>query len=177
MPLENDAVSIQRLAPGDAEALLAFYRGLSKASVRLFRPFGRTTTLGQCEAVVRDNEPDRDVKFDLVALRGGTIVGWSFLWKLDCDLPSFGLAVADAYQGRGLGSRLTDAVLDAARARGIGKVELTVVQDNATAVAMYERRGFVKQREFVGDDGLPYYGMEVTLGPTQRSGAWRATAR
>lgn len=156
---------LRRLTLGDAPALLAFYSGLSEASLRTFRPLGVATTLDACAAIVEDNRPETDRKYDLVAVSEDLIAGWSFLWSLEAARPTFGLSVADAYHGCGLGSRLMDAVLDWGRAQGIVVVELTVVQDNAKAVGLYERRGFVKQHEFVGSDGLPYYRMEAALCP------------
>jgi hypothetical protein len=39
------AIVLRRLAPGDAEALAAFYNGLREASKRTFRPLGVTTTV------------------------------------------------------------------------------------------------------------------------------------
>lgn len=154
---------LRRLAPGDALALLAFYSGLSEASLRTFRPLGVATTLDVCDAIVADNLPGSHRKYDLVAMVEDTIVGWSSLWSLDAPRPTFGLSVADAFHGHGLGSRLMEAVLDWARSQGIAVVELTVVQDNAKAIGLYERRGFVRQDEFIGSDGLPYYRMEARL--------------
>jgi ribosomal protein S18 acetylase RimI-like enzyme len=157
---------IRRLQSGDAHALAAFYNGLSPRSKRTFRPLGETTTLDACQAIVEDNVFDKD-RFDLVATvqtaaEKSTIVGWSFLWSLGSPEPTFGLCVADGYQKKGLGGQLMDRVIAEAGTRGLAQVHLTVVQDNVVAQGMYERRGFVRCRAFVGDDGLPYYGMVRT---------------
>ena len=63
-----------------------------------------------------------------------------------------------------------DLVLSAARERKLHRVELIVVQGNATALAMYERRGFVRTGEFKGEDGLDYFRMAADL-TTPRDGA------
>ena len=143
--------------------MVEFYNGLSEGSKRTFRPLGSTTTLEVCEDIIQDNRPEVDQKFDLVAMHETRIVGWCFLWNLASDEPTFGLGIADAYQGRGLGSALMDRVMQAARERGLGKVFLTVVQDNEVAWRMYEKRGFVKYGEHVGEDGLPYFRMATEL--------------
>jgi ribosomal protein S18 acetylase RimI-like enzyme len=156
-------VTIRRLGPGDEDALVAFYNGLSERSRRTFRPLGMTTTADACERIVVDNCPVIDEKFDLVALDGTRIVGWSFLWNLDTDEPLFGLGVADAYQGRGLGAQLMGRVMRAADERGLKRVSLTVVRDNVVAWRMYERRGFVRCSAFVGEDGLAYWRMVAEL--------------
>jgi len=77
-----DAVVIRRIRLGDENALVDFYNGLNESSIRTFRPIGYTTTLDVCKEIIQDNNPEIDKKFDLVALHGMQIVGWSFLWKI-----------------------------------------------------------------------------------------------
>ena len=158
-----DAVIIRRIRLGDESALVEFYNALSESSKRTFRPIGYTTTLNACENIIKDNNPEIEKEFDLVGLHETRIVGWSFLWNLESGEPTFGLGVADDFQGRGLGSRLMDSVMKAARERGLKKVLLTVVQYNQVAWKMYEKRGFVKYGEFVGEDGLDYWRMVAEL--------------
>lgn len=55
----------------------------------------------------------------------------------------YALAVHPGAQGRGLGGQLTDHALADARARGDARMELYVDGDNAAAVRVYERAGFV----------------------------------
>lgn len=57
---------------------------------------------------------------------------------------SFGMGVLSAFQGRGIGSALLEAVLELAdNWYGLDRVELEVYADNAAAVRLYERFGFV----------------------------------
>jgi putative acetyltransferase len=156
-------IIIRRIRPGDADALVAFYNGLSARSKRTFRPLDHVATWDTCEEIVRDNELEPEKKFDLIALHEDRIVGWSFVWDLQSGEPVFGLGIADAYQGRGLGSELMDRVIEVAREHRLGKVHLTVVQDNRVAWRMYEKRGFVRYGEFVGKDELPYFRMVAEL--------------
>ncbi|MBN2308605.1 MAG: GNAT family N-acetyltransferase [Candidatus Hydrogenedentes bacterium] len=163
--MEKRETEIRRVREGDAGALLAFYNSLGPGSKRMFRPLGDETILEECEKIIADNRAGIETKYDLVATEGGRVVGWAFLWEMDCGMPTFGLAVADSHRGQGLGSRLMDAVIEAGRAAGKSKVVLTVVQDNEKARRMYERRGFVRTGETVGEhDGLPYYVMEAHIG-------------
>jgi ribosomal protein S18 acetylase RimI-like enzyme len=173
----QDGLIIRRLAPGDAVALAEFYNGLSERSRRTFRPLGWTTNVETCAEIVRDNlargplagedqggpvpedEPGDGGKYDLLALSGTQVVGWSFVWNLNSDEPVFGLGIADAYQGQGLGAALMDRVLGTAQSLGVRVLYLTVVQDNYVAWQMYERRGFRRTGEFVGEDGLAYFKM------------------
>jgi ribosomal protein S18 acetylase RimI-like enzyme len=93
---------------------------------------------------VRDNIAQRHPQ--LVALADGGVVGW-------CDVtPShrptmrhcgtLGMALLPAWRGRGLGERLMRRTLDAARAFGFSRVELTVRHDNVRAQALYRKLGF-----------------------------------
>jgi putative acetyltransferase len=59
-----------------------------------------------------------------------------------------GLAVHDAWQGRGVGAALMAALVECAdHSLGLRRIELTVFTDNAPAVALYRRFGF-------GEEGL-----------------------
>jgi regulation of enolase protein 1 (concanavalin A-like superfamily)/GNAT superfamily N-acetyltransferase len=157
--MNTPPAAIRRLTPGDAAALVDFYNALSPASKRTFRPLDAQTTLPVCEAIVRDNLPAAESKLDLVAVDGTRVAGWSFVWDLGGPEPVFGLAVADDYHGRGLGSALMDAVLAAARQKGLSTIYLTVVRDNDKARGLYARRGFATYGAFTGQDGLPYFRM------------------
>jgi ribosomal protein S18 acetylase RimI-like enzyme len=53
------------------------------------------------------------------------------------------LAIAPAMRGLGLGRKLLDLVVAAARSAGAGKLTLFVYEENAEARRLYERYGFV----------------------------------
>jgi RimJ/RimL family protein N-acetyltransferase len=82
----------------------------------------------------------------VVALVGDEVVGW-------CDLDLkvretlkhtavLGMGVARSYRGRGIGLRLMEATLDAARTKGLARIELMVRLDNERAKKLYEKAGF-----------------------------------
>lgn len=54
----------------------------------------------------------------------------------------FGVSVARAFWGRGIGRALTEACIACARMAGYAQLELDVVADNRTALALYEKIGF-----------------------------------
>ena len=84
----------------------------------------------------------------MVAVASNTIIGW-------CDVrrevfPSrahrgtLGMGLLPEWRGRGVGRRLLDATL--ARARpAFRRIELDVFADNARAIALYEKAGFVRE--------------------------------
>ena len=53
-----------------------------------------------------------------------------------------GIFVAPAARGRGVGTRLLQAIAEEAAARGYAEVRLEVIDTNNRARALYERRGF-----------------------------------
>lgn len=68
------------------------------------------------------------------------------LLESDVDNARFlvdGIFVAPETRGRGVGSRLIEALAQEARARGHDEIRLEVVDENIRARALYERRGFV----------------------------------
>ena len=88
----------------------------------------------------------------------GAGLGAAWLRYFPADDPSYGFVAADvpelsigvdpSARGRGLGTRLCRRLLDAARARGIRQVSLSVEKANP-ARGLYERLGF----RTVRDDG------------------------
>ena len=99
----------------------------------------------------------------LVAVADDGVVGW-------CDLrpkaaPTLrhsavlGMGVVTAYRGQGIGSRLLTTALGLAPERGIRRSELIVRSDNAAAIALYRRFGFVDEgacRRYMHVDGVDY---------------------
>lgn len=158
--LASDII-IRPLQAGDAPALLQLYNIRSAESKRTFRALGgETTDLPACEKVVAEAVAGRTT-IDLVAVDpGGSFVGWCFVWWLDRDENVFGLVVADAMRGRGLGRRLAEVVLAEMDARSVPVVHLTVVTDNAPAIHLYQSLGFAETGSYQGEDGLDYYRMQ-----------------
>ena len=153
--------TLRRLVPDDARDLCAFYNGLSAGAIRMFQPLGKETSVKCCRAIAADNRPKIDSRFDVVALIGDRIVGLAFLSKIRdlADEKSFGIAVADAWQGRGIGKKLIENVLRAATQRELKRIHLIFVVDNDRARRLYERNGFSITGTTSGPDNLQYYEM------------------
>lgn len=77
----------------------------------------------------------------------------------------YSLATHPAARGRGIGSALLDAIARAARQRGCRALRLEVRSDNATAIALYERRGFRRIGSHAGyyEDGADALRLERVL--------------
>jgi ribosomal protein S18 acetylase RimI-like enzyme len=105
-----------------------------------------------------------------VAVDADRVVGW-------CDVTpklretmrhsgTLGMGVAITHRGRGVGTTLLRATIEAAIARGLSRIELVVRVDNGPAIALYRRFGFEvegRQREALRVDGVPYDTLQMAL--------------
>jgi ribosomal-protein-alanine N-acetyltransferase len=78
----------------------------------------------------------------LVVEEDGAVVGYAGLADMGDEAYVQTIGVTRTHQGRGLGARLLQALLDDAERRGAPRVGLEVRVDNAPAIALYERFGF-----------------------------------
>lgn len=88
-----------------------------------------------------------DDHFSLVAELNGQIVG-----QLGFEVSSrprrkhaanFGMGVSEAHQGKGIGSKLIETMLDMAiNWMQVKRIELEVYTDNDAAIALYKKHGF-----------------------------------
>ena len=78
----------------------------------------------------------------------GTMVGYVMV-IYDYDIPEYDtwhMMIDESLQGRGYGSEALDKVIDYIRTKPFGdsdRVALTCNKDNAAALRLYERKGFV----------------------------------
>jgi ribosomal protein S18 acetylase RimI-like enzyme len=79
----------------------------------------------------------------------------------------YSIATAPAARGRGIGAGLLAAAEHAARERGARALRLEVRQDNAAAIALYERAGYRRIGRYAGyyEDGADAwrYGKDLLL--------------
>jgi RimJ/RimL family protein N-acetyltransferase len=81
-----------------------------------------------------------------VALSVGEVVGWCdvlpMTWPIYAHTGVLGVALLPALRGQGVGRQLIARTLEAARAFGLSRIELTVSENNRTAIALYKKFGF-----------------------------------
>lgn len=98
------------------------------------------------------DEADHDDAVLRFALHNGAICGLAY-WRRyarpthrpHADIER--VVVSPAYQGKGIGRRLTAELVDAARSRGIEKLTLDVRGDNVNAIELYRSMGFIQYGE------------------------------
>ena len=81
-----------------------------------------------------------------VALSGSNVVGWCDISRhsdpVHTHAGTLGMGLLQPFRGQGIGTRLIRPTLAAAQAIGMARVELSVYETNASAIALYERVGF-----------------------------------
>lgn len=84
----------------------------------------------------------------LVAVQDRQLIATGQLVAYGANAEIADLAVAPPFRGQGVGTALIKALLGIADFAGFDGVEICVMQENTRARALYERLGFVVDREF-----------------------------
>jgi L-phenylalanine/L-methionine N-acetyltransferase len=136
----SSEVEIRPVRPEDAEPIYQLRLLPSIVDGTLALPSGR---IGEAHHRLERLGPDDHT---LVAVVDGQVVGMAGMHvgrgklRHTADL---GMMVHDQFQGRGIGRKLLEALLDIAdNYLGLVRVELEVYADNARAIRLYEHLGF-----------------------------------
>lgn len=83
------------------------------------------------------------------AIQNDQVVGWCDVFPEDNPRLShrgtLGMGLLPEFRGKGVGSRLLQAVLDHAKKFGLEKVELKVYTTNESAISLYKKFGFEQE--------------------------------
>lgn len=145
---DGSTVRLRPILDADREAMRAFLGGLSEHS-RTFRFFGQIKDVSR--AVDEAVRVDYRESHSIVAIHGDEIVGHGFYTQTRPAHAEMALAVADAYQGRGLGTILLQHL--AAHASAVDVVEFTafIMSGNGRMLEMLRESGFpVESRASAG---------------------------
>ena len=72
----------------------------------------------------------------------------------DREGAEYAILVRSDLKGQGLGTALTHAIIDYARAQGVGELSATVLHENRTMLDLAERLGFACERQAADADAV-----------------------
>ena len=155
----NARVLLRPIRPEDAESERRFISRLSTRTsyLRFHAPIRELTM----ERLVRYTQIDYDREMAFVAIDTADeqheIRGIArYIRNPDGRTAEFGVIVEDAWQGKGLGQVLMQALEDTARARGLTELIGLVLKDNDGMDGMMRHRGYVPHRD-EDDPGILRY--------------------
>jgi ribosomal protein S18 acetylase RimI-like enzyme len=147
------------IVPISQDHIESFHRALDfVARERRYLAFLEAPPPESIRAFVLDNL--RHGHPQLVAVSAGQVVGWCDVVPnprpIHAHAGVLGIALLPEFRRQGIGGRLIRQTLDAARAFGLHRVELTVRENNSVAIELYKKVGFAiegLQRDRILVDG------------------------
>jgi acetate---CoA ligase (ADP-forming) len=141
---DGSTMRLRQPDAGDAAALVAFLRALSDRS--LYLRFHGHPTVDE-RTVERMLDPDWIERGALIGMSENGVVALASYARLrDRRSAEVAFAVADPFQGRGIGSRLLEQLADAATEVGIEEFVAEVMGDNTQMLAVFADAGFGHRR-------------------------------
>ncbi|MEQ8860552.1 MAG: GNAT family N-acetyltransferase [Pseudomonadales bacterium] len=146
--VDGTLVRIRPIRPGDREREAAFVRELSAAS-RYFRFHAalRELTPAMLERFTQVNYPHDMALVAVVDEAGGERqVGVArYVREPGTDTAEIAIVVADAWQGKGIATRLLTDLREVARGAGITHLVASVLRENGRMLELVRRLGFLHE--------------------------------
>jgi acetyl coenzyme A synthetase (ADP forming)-like protein len=139
---DGSTLTVRPIRPDDESELSRFFSALSLES-RVFRFFAAVANADA--SVKRMVDVDYRTRYGIVATAGDRIVGHAMYVAIGTASAELALAVADAYQGRGLGTILLGQLAEAASTSGIQVLEAVVRPENHRMLDVLRESGFPVQ--------------------------------
>ncbi len=153
---DGSTVHVRPARPGDLEAVTAFLRELSPQS-RYFRFFAPVKEVERLALSAVDI--DHHHRFSLLATAGpeAPVVGHAIYFRTGDGRAEVAFAVADSFQGHGLGTILLAHLAEAATENGIRVFEARVLAENHRMVEVFRESGFpVRMRAEPGEIAVEF---------------------
>ena len=138
---DGSTLTVRPIRAADAARLALFFTNLSLES-RIFRFFAAVANADS--SVKRMVDVDYRRRYGIVALAGASqeIVGHAMYVSIDHAKAELALAVADEFQGRGLGTILLGQLAEAAAEAGFDVMEAVVRPENHRMLELLRESGF-----------------------------------
>lgn len=121
------------------------------------------------DSFLAEVERKPEIGYPLVVREAGRLVAYAVVWFIVDELHVGNVAVHPDWQGRGVGKRLMEHVLEEGRRRGMIFATLEVRPSNRRALALYERFGFRKiavRRNYYRDNREDAHVLALPLDPS-----------
>ncbi len=160
---DGGTAHLRPIVPSDAEALARMHESQSPESVylRFFAPLPKLPKR-DLDRFVNVDHHDRVA---LVMTIGEDIIGVGRYDKISDSVAEVAFNIADAHQGRGVGSILLEHLAAAARESGIRRFTAEVLPQNRSMLKVFQAAGYEVSRGF--DDGVVAVNFDID--PTTRS--------
>ena len=156
MSASDSVITLERFNESHIDGITALYNDPAITRQVLQMPFQSTEVWRQ------RLDPGNERHLQLVALHQGMVIGNIGLEQFSrirrSHAGNLGMAVAVAWQGKGVGSTLLAAALDTAdNWMNLHRLELSVYADNESAIGLYRKFGFETEglfRDYAVRDGV-----------------------
>lgn len=152
--MEAKDLLIREITGNDRKMVEEFFAGHGEETTFMFNSSG-----GNTKAALSYVDGDTENRIYWLAEEetegGKRIAGYVFLWNLHKSVAWFGIAVADDWKGRRLGTRLIRHAIDYCKDNGYGAIMLTTRFENVNAQRLYEKNGFERIGKY-SDGSLEY---------------------
>jgi acetyltransferase len=148
--LAGKCVTIRTMQPGDRDIEDAFVRSLSSGSRYLrFHSALKQLTPAMLDRFTNVDYPDEMALIATIEEDGGEreIAVARYVRAPGTDRAEVAVAVADDWQGKGLGTRLLVRLRDVARAAGVKHLEASVLSHNRRMLTLARELGFTRMPE------------------------------
>jgi acetyltransferase len=143
-------VRLRPIRPEDEPMELEMVNRLSKESL-YYRFFGYVPRMTH-EMMTRFTQIDYDREMAIIALvdkpNGEEMIG---VVRIIADpwgeAAEYAILVADEWQGQGLGSQMTDYIIEIAKDMELQRLYASVMASNKGMISLFERKGFTVERE------------------------------
>lgn len=134
---DGSVVTLRELQKEDRGMLERFVGQLSEDAV-----YFRFLAAGINRQVIVEQLSPRTGAYALVALRGANIVGHVAYFESASEAAEIGVLILDAYQGKGLGTRMIESIARAANVKGVTVFEAIIGWNNTRMIRMVRSMGF-----------------------------------
>lgn len=139
-------IKVRRIKAEDAEKYMKLFSKLDEETIfRLYEPGERKTSLSE-QIIEIEQMINNDNSTIIVAEDGDELVGYlsatSRSQKRVKHIVTIGIAILQSHVGKGIGKMLFKELEIWAKDHGKHRLELTVMKNNPSARALYQKMGF-----------------------------------